>query len=89
MAMSRPVTVGTAPTLLMQAPPGTSAGPSAWFYVQNGSAAIYLGGAAVTSSNSPSIDSAATLTGSLFPGDLVYACSASGTSVTTVLMTGA
>jgi hypothetical protein len=82
-------TIGTAASLLAASSPGVIAAPSGWFYITNGSGAtIYLGAAGVTSSNGASVATSATLTGYLFPGDKLYACTASSTSAVGVLQSG-
>ena len=94
MARSYPVSTGTAPTLLVTAPPGNSAGPTGWFLAQNSTAAsCYVGaGTAVSSANGVLVGTSATtntLSGYLFAGDVLYFAASSGTATTTVLVTGA
>lgn len=90
MAGSQQYAVGTAPTLVLSAPQASQVGPSGWFYVVAGTAAtVYLGSPVVTSSNGAAIAAGGTVTGFLFPGDTLYALTASGTSTLAVLQTGA
>lgn len=89
MAASAQYTVGTTPVLLASAPSNAYPGAVGWFYLTNGSgAAIFLGASGVTSSNGAQVAASTTLTGLLFPGDAVYACTASSTSTVGVLQTG-
>lgn len=93
MARSIAVSTGTAPTVLVTAPPGNSAGPVGWFLAQNSTAATcYVGGPNVSSANGALIGTSATtnsLSGYLFAGDVLYFAASSGTATTTVLVTGA
>jgi hypothetical protein len=93
MARSYPVSTGTAPTVLVTAPPGNSAGPVGWFTAVNSTAATcYVGGPGVSSANGVAIGTAPTansLSGYLFAGDVLYFAAGSGTATTTVLVTGA
>lgn len=89
MAFSNQYAVGTAPALIVTAPPGLQAGPSGAFYLANGNIAVFLGASGVSSANGAQVASAGTFTSQLFPGDQIYACTASGTSTLGVLVTGA
>jgi hypothetical protein len=74
--------------LLAQAPVSSASGPVASVLISNGSgAAIYLGGAGVTSSNGSVLAASTAVTLWLFPGDAVYAITASSTSTVGVLQT--
>ena len=82
--------LGTAATQVLAAPAALTQGPAGWFSVTAGTAAaVYLGGSLVTSANGYALTAGGTLTGWLFPGDCVYALTASGTSTLAVLQTGA
>jgi hypothetical protein len=90
VAGSAQFTVGTTPTLIAAAPGGvTVPGPVGWFSLVNGSGAIYLGGPNVTSANGAQVAASGTLSGWLFQGDQVWACTATSTSTVGVLITGA
>jgi hypothetical protein len=89
MSASAQYPVGTAPTLLASAPASGVVGPTGWMYLVNGSGGtIYLGAAGVTSTNGAPVAASTSFTGYLFPGDVVYAVTASGTSTVSVLQTG-
>jgi hypothetical protein len=90
VAGSAQYTVGAStPALIASAPAGGGTGPVGWFYFTNGSGVIYLGGSGVTSANGAQLAASTTLTGWLFPGDSIYAITASSTSAVGVLQTGA
>lgn len=77
-----PVT-SSAPVLLASAPQSAAPGPAASVYLSNGSgAAVFLGGAAVTSATGASLAANAAITLTLFPGDSLYAITAAATSST-------
>lgn len=99
MANTGPVTAGTKASLLCSGSPGVTIaagtpgfsqpGPSGWFQIANGTGAtIYLGGSNVTSSNGYPVAASGTLNGWLWPADAIYCVTASGSSATTVLVTG-
>jgi hypothetical protein len=81
--------LGTAATLVASAPASLFPGPAGWFYAVAGTAAVYLGAPGLTSSNGAPVSAGGTVSGYLFPGDQVYALTASGTSTLAVLQTGA
>ena len=88
MIRSDQYTVGTAPSLLAQVSPVT-ASPAGWFYLTVGTAtSVYLGGPNVTSSNGAQVAASATLSGYLFSGDHLYACTTSGSVTAGVLQSG-
>jgi predicted phage tail protein len=90
VAGSAQFAIGTAASLVMVAPASSAAGATGWFYAVAGTAAsVYLGASGVTSSNGAALAAGGTLSGFLFPGDQVYALTASGTSTLAVLQTGA
>lgn len=85
------VTVGTTPVLLASsAIAGDTLLPSGECYITNGAATIYLGGSAnVTTGNGfPVLPTANAPVIHLFPGDRLWACTASGTSTVYVTQTG-
>lgn len=90
MVSSQQYTAGTAPSLIAVAPSTGAAGPAGWFYLTNGSGgAVYLGASGVNSSNGAQVPASSTLSGYLFSGDQLYACTAASTSSLGVLLTGA
>lgn len=90
MAGSAQYAIGTAAALVASAPPSGFPAPSGWFSAVAGTAAaVYLGGSTVTSANGYVLAAGGTLSGWLFPGDALYALTASGTSTLAVLQLGA
>jgi len=87
MAISAQFTVTAAAQPLIMAPPGPQPGPVGWWYITNGAAVIYLGGPGVTVSSGAAVAASATLSGFLWPGDVIWAVSA-GSSTVGVLRTG-
>lgn len=88
MAGSDQVTVGTSPVLLAAAPAASVPGPIGWFYIVNGSSALYLGGPNVSSTNGAQVAASGTLSGWLFSGDALYGVLATGSETVGVLTTG-
>ena len=91
MAGSVQGSVGTAPTLLVSAPPVVASGPLGGFSVQAGTTAtLYLGaGTGVTTSSAGgTIAGGGTFQGYLFAGDNLYGVTASGTVTAYVLTMG-
>jgi len=86
---SNQVTVGSStPVLLAQAAVSFAPGPVASVLISNGSgAAIFLGGSGVTASNGSQLAASTAITLWLFPGDSLYAVTASSTSTVGVLQT--
>ena len=84
------VIVGTTPVLLASSAPAADMQPSGTCYITNGAAAIYLGGSAhLTTGNGLQILATANAVPvPLFPGDQVWACTASGTSTVYIYQTG-
>lgn len=82
------VTVGSSTAVLLAQAPAGGSGPVASVFISNGSgAAIFLGGAHVTSSNGASLAASTAITLWLFPGDALYAITASSTSSVGVIQT--
>ncbi len=83
------VTVGSSTAVLLaQAPNSVGPGPVGSVFISNGSgAAIFIGGAHVTSSNGASLAASTAITLWLFPGDALYAVTASSTSSVGVIQT--
>jgi hypothetical protein len=81
--------VGTAASLVAQAPGGVpGGGPVASYNFANGTGAtVYLGAAGVTSTSGFALGTSAALSGALHPGGAVYAVTASRTSTSSVLIT--
>lgn len=101
MSNSNAVTVGTKATVLVTGSPGVTLGvapggpgfsqpeASGWFTFANGSGAtVYVGGPNVSSVNGYPVAANGTLNGWLWPADAIYGVTASGSSATTVLVTG-
>ena len=84
------IIVGTTPVLLASSPAAGDMQPSGTCYITNGQAAIYLGGSAhLTTGNGLLIAATANAPAvPLFPGDSIWACTASGTSTVYVFQTG-
>lgn len=84
------ILVGDEPVLLgSSAPAGDTFIPSGTCYITNGSTAIYLGGGAnLTTSNGLLLAANASTAVPVFPGDTLYAVTASGTSTVHVTQTG-
>jgi len=91
MAGSAQWAVGTTPVLIASAGPAATVGPTGWFYIVNSpTTAVYLGGGtSVTSTTGASLATSGTVSGFLFPGDTLYAVTASSTSTVSVLQMGA
>lgn len=72
-----------APVLLASAPQSGATGPVGSVFISNGTgAAVFLGGANVTSSTGATLAVSTAITLSLFPGDAIYAITAAATSST-------
>jgi hypothetical protein len=84
------IIVGTTPVLLASSAAAADMLPSGTCYITNGAAAIYLGGSAnVNTSNGLQILPTANAPGiALYPGDQIWACTASGTSTVYPYQTG-
>jgi hypothetical protein len=80
--------IGTAASILAASTPTGIAGPSGWFYLVNGVTPIYLGASHVSSTNGMALGSASSLSGYLFSGDQLYACTSGTTSTVSVLQSG-
>lgn len=87
---SNGIVVGTTPVLLGSCP--AIAGPFAQgqLVLISGGAPIFLGGgSAVTATSGAQVAANTTFRAPLYPGDQIWACTATGTSAVTVLQTGA
>lgn len=77
-----------APTLLASVPQTAAPGPAASVFISNGSGAVvYLGGSNVSSTNGAAMAVSTQITLTLFPGDALYAITASGSSTVSVVQT--
>ena len=84
------IIVGTTPVLLASSGAASDPLPSGTCYISNGAAAIYLGGSKnVNSSNGLQVlPTANAVPVPLYPGDQIFAVTASGTSTVYVYQTG-
>ena len=89
-ALTGGIIVGTTPVLLASSAAAADMLPSGTCYITNGAAAIYLGGSVnVNTSNGLQILPTANAPGvALYPGDSIWACTASGTSTVYAYQTG-
>jgi len=85
---SQQYTVGTTAVLLAQVPNSSAPGPVGNVLVANGSGtAVLLGGAHVASGTGYSLATSSSVNIPLYPGDALYAITASSTSTVSVLQT--
>jgi hypothetical protein len=84
------IVVGTTPVLLASSAAAADMYPSGECYITNGVTPVYLGGSAnVTTSNGfPFAASASAPPIHLYPGDTIFAVTATGTSIVYVTQTG-
>jgi hypothetical protein len=88
MIRSDQLVIGTVASILAASTPTGIAGPSGWFYMVNGATGIYLGASHVGTANGLAVAAAGTLSGYLFSGDQLYACTAGTTSSVSILQSG-
>src|ERR1700689_5523052 len=78
--------IGTTPVLVLAVPVSARQGSAAWFSATvSAGSPVYLCAAGVSSLNAPALAAGGTLSGVLFPGDQVWAVTASGTATLSVL----
>lgn len=81
--------VGTSPVLIASVPSTGRSRIASYVEMRNGGTPVYLGGPDVTSPNGARVAANTSWSGPLFPGDQLYACTASGASLISVYQTGA